>query len=127
MRTTPVRLATATLLTTVLAAAGAVTAAASPAPTPTAPKYTVGTVLDRNISGMPYCPVGYGFVVIDHDQAVLAEGSGHFISHVLQRGQKADDAQGGTLTFNKDGKSITYNDYEHHDGRLVTEVCKPHA
>ncbi|MEU9145025.1 hypothetical protein [Streptomyces sp. NPDC048349] len=119
------RLTTAALLATVLAAGGAAGASAATAPTPPGPEYRVGTALDRNITGMPYCAVGDGFVIIDHDQAVVAGGSGHFISHVLHRGQTVEDGEGGTLTFNRDGKSITYNDHEHHDGRLVTETCKP--
>ncbi|MFJ6794917.1 hypothetical protein [Streptomyces sp. NPDC091268] len=125
MRTASARLATAAaLLTAVLATTGAANAAASP--TPPSPDYKIGTALDRNIDGMPYCPVGYGFVIIDHDRAVLVEGSGSFIADVLHPGQTIDDAQGGTLTFHRDGKSITYNDYAHHGGRPVTEVCKPH-
>ncbi|MET9962267.1 hypothetical protein ABZ128_24955 [Streptomyces sp. NPDC006326] len=126
MRTSPPRLAAAALLGTVLAAVSAVTAAADPTPRPS-PEYKVGTVLAGSIDGMPYCPVGYGFVVIDRDQAVLVAGSGNFINAVLRRGQTVDDAQDGTLTFNRDGKSITYNDYEHHHGGRVTEVCKPHT
>ncbi|MBT2466938.1 hypothetical protein J7E97_03395 [Streptomyces sp. ISL-66] len=125
MRTSPRQLAAAALLGTLLAAAPAVTAAAAPSPTPS-PKYEVGTVFSGNIEGMPYCGVGYGSVIIDQDQAVLVAGSGDFINAVLRRGQTMKDARDGTLTFNKDGKSITYNDYEHHGGKRVTEVCTPY-
>ncbi|MFJ4776643.1 hypothetical protein [Streptomyces sp. NPDC088762] len=125
MRTTSRRLAAATLLATVLAASSAVSATAAPSPDP-GHRYEVGTALAVNIDGMPVCSLGYGFVLLDHDQAVLVEGSGNFINEVLHRGQSVDDGMGGTLTFNRDGKSVTYNDYDQHGGKRVSEVCKPH-
>ncbi|MET9325015.1 hypothetical protein ABZX75_33485 [Streptomyces sp. NPDC003038] len=125
MRTPPLHLAAAALLGTALAAAPAVTAAAAPSPTPS-PKYTVGEVAPPGVGALPSCGVGYGLVVIDQDQAILIAGSGNFVNEILQRGQTVKDSRDGTLTFNRDGKSITYNDYEHHGGKRVTEVCKPH-
>lgn len=123
MRTTLLRLAAAAVLGTVLTAAPAV-AATAPAPTP---GHEIGTVFSRDLHGLPYCPVGYGYVVVDHHQAVLVSGSGHFINEVLDPGQSVEDHRGGTLTFHKDGRTLTYNDYEHHDGRPVTARCTPHA
>ncbi|MEU3725043.1 hypothetical protein, partial [Streptomyces sp. NPDC031705] len=88
--------------------------------------HEVGTVFTTNLHGLPYCPVGYGYVVIDRGEAVLVAGSGNFVNGVLTPGQTVEDGLGGTLTFHKDGRTITYDDHDH-GGRLVTEACKPHA
>lgn len=124
MRTSPL-LVKAVLLGAVLtAAAPAVTTSAAPSPTPSR-TYTVGEIAPPGLADLPSCGVGYGLVVIDRDLAVLIAGSGNYVNEILQRGQTVKDFRGGTLTFNRDGQSITYNDYEHQGGARVTEVCKP--
>jgi hypothetical protein len=111
--------------TTTLLAAASIAPLILSAPSPPTPaaKYVVGEVVPRSAADLPTCGVGYGYVVIDGDRAILVGGSGHYVQLILKPGQTVSDGLDGKLTFNRDRKSVTYNDYEH-GNKLDTDVCE---
>lgn len=90
-----------------------------PTPSPSR-NYRVGEGAP-DIAGLPFCSLrqGNAYVVIDQDHAVIIDGTARFVQAILGPGQTDSTYK---VTFNRDGKSITFTPYG--STKPVTEVCQ---